>query len=160
MKKIYVNSSKIQGRGVFAGEDISKGEVIQYIKGKRFVKHNKTIQDSRAHPNWVGVSKYTWIDPAVPFKYLNHSCNPSAGIRGEVSLVALRDIKKDEEINFDYSTTELDENWSLPKCRCGEKDCRGFIGPIQNLSPVYVKKYLPNIPRKIYNIYKRHIIEG
>lgn len=156
MKKITFRKSRIEGQGLFADEDIKKGELIAYIKGKVFVKKNNSIKDVFDNPDWVGISRNSWIDPAIPFKYLNHSCEPSAAIRGRVSLIAITNIKKGDEITFDYSTTEVDERWSLPtRCRCGNSKCRGTITSIQKLSRKTIERYLPNIPTRIKNIYFR-----
>jgi hypothetical protein len=43
----------------------------------------------------------------------------------------MRDIKRDEEITFDYSTTIVDD-WHI-ECHCGAASCRGFIGRYRNL---------------------------
>jgi len=60
---------------------------------------------------------------------VNHSCSPNTGIlsrNGDVYLVSLRDIQAGEELSFDYSTSMVDEPWSMD-CLCGEKECRGKI---------------------------------
>lgn len=154
MKKITFRKSRIEGQGLFADEDIKKGELISYIKGKIFVKKNRSMEDVLGNPDWVGISRNCWIDPAIPFKYLNHSCNPNAAIRGKVSLVAIANIKKGDEITFDYSTTEVDERWEMPyRCRCGNSNCRGTITSIQKLNTKTVERYLPNIPTQIKKIF-------
>ena len=48
MKKIYIGKSRIDGKGIFAMEDIHKGERIQYIKGK-LVKHIIKNKDGSAY---------------------------------------------------------------------------------------------------------------
>jgi SET domain len=66
---------------------------------------------------------------------VNHSCEPNCGIRDEghrIVLFALRDIPKDEEITFDYSTTQTGGFWSM-LCRCGSSQCRGMIGDFKDL---------------------------
>ena len=60
---------------------------------------------------------------------MNHSCNPSCGLwqrGGDTFLWTVRDIAADEELSFDYSTSMMDEPWSM-ECACGEKACRGVI---------------------------------
>lgn len=155
MKNISVGKSKIHNKGVFAEEDIKKGETILHIKGERKHKVNKSVEDVFSHPNWVGFSRHMWIDPEPPYKQLNHSCKPTAGIKGKVTLVALSNINKGEEITFDYSTTELDPRWKLESCTCGEKGCRKILGPIQSLPRDLIAKYLPYIPTAIIKTYQR-----
>lgn len=155
MKHIYHATSKIDGLGIFAGEDIKKGDAIQHIKGevKFFVVKNKN--DSQSYPNWVGVGKNKWIDPEYPYKYLNHSCNPNSGIKGSVTMVAIKDIKEGEEITIDYSIIEGDNDWEM-KCRCGEKSCRRIIRSVQFLPSKVFKKYLPYIPTYFKRVYQSY----
>jgi len=56
-----------------------------------------------------------------------------------VFLVAMRDIKKDEEITFDYSMITAD-GWPL-ECSCGSPSCRKLIGNYRDLPDELKKKY-------------------
>lgn len=152
MKRISVKKSNISGSGIVAEEDIKKGEFIGYIRGKlkRLKVTNK--EESLSFPNWIGVEKGLWIDPANPYQFLNHSCDPSAGIKRRFSMVALKDIKKGEEITVDYSIIEGDELWEM-KCSCGSKNCRGLIKSVQYLPKSVFSKYLPLVPRYFQHLY-------
>lgn len=152
MKDIYAATSKIAGFGLMAGENVKKGELIRYIKGDIKFKINKSKKDALANPNWIGVANNHWIDPAKPYKFLNHSCNPTAGIKGRVALVALRDLQEGQEITIDYSTIEGDSRWEMP-CSCGEKECRGTIRSIGFLPKPIFQKYLPFIPKYFQQLY-------
>ena len=57
--------------------------------------------------------------------YLNHSCEPSAWIRG-LSVIALRDIAAGEGVTFDYNATEhaMAEPFD---CHCGTASCVGRV---------------------------------
>lgn len=155
MKQIYHSTSKIDGTGIFAGEDIKKGEVISRVKGELKFKINKNKADALANPDWVGIKKNQWIDPEKPYKFLNHSCNPSCGIKGKVTMIALKDIKEGEEITVDYSTIEGDLRWEM-KCNCGEKNCRGIIRSVQYLPKKQFAKYLPNVPTYFKKLYLKN----
>lgn len=153
MRKLIVRKSKIDGEGLFAGEDMKKGEFIQFITGKKIVRKNNSPEDSQEIPTWYGMSKYTWIDPGKSiFRYLNHSCDPSVAIVGIKKLVARRDISKGEEITVDYSMTDPDELWDM-ECHCGSKNCRGTIKSIQSLPLKYFKAHYPLIPKKFVAMY-------
>jgi SET domain-containing protein len=39
-------------------------------------------------------------------------------------MTAKRDIKKDEEITFDYATSEANTTKGITDCCCGEYNCR------------------------------------
>src|SRR3989338_3663068 len=146
-KKIYVKESKTHGKGIFALKNIKKGETIFIIKGKKinFLINNKK-QAEIAGFNWIGFGKNEWIDPTNYGLYLNNSCNPNSAIKGRVVVIAIRNIKKGEEITFDYSLKEADIFWHI-KCHCGSRNCRKTIKSIQFL------------PYKIFNKYKLHIPE-
>ena len=154
MKKVRVGKSKVHGKGVIADENIRKGEHIQYIRGPIVFKAPHNARESNIIANWVGVEKNRWIVPEKPFIFLNHSCEPNAAVVGKRLLVALKNVKKDEEITMDYSLTDADPHWQL-RCQCGSKSCRRYIGPIQMLPESVFKKYLPNIPRYFQKQYKR-----
>ncbi len=153
MIKIIEKNSPIHGKGIFAARDINKGQIVCVIKGQKMFKINKNKEDALAHPDWVGFEMNHWIDPVPPFKYLNHSCNPSSAVKGNVTLIAIRDIKKDEEITVDYSIIEADTRWYM-KCNCGEINCRGIIKSIQFLPQQIYKKYTPNISKNFQKIYE------
>ena len=155
MKRIYVGTSRIEGKGVFVVEKVKRGEMVTSIKGKMKFKVNEGPEDTFSNPDWVGITKSQWIDPEKPYKFLNHSCNPSAGIKGRVTLIALKDIKEDEEVTIDYSITECDDLWEM-KCSCGEKGCRKIVRSVQYLPERQFKKYFPYVPTYFKNLYLKH----
>ena len=136
---IYVKETAGRGLGVFAVRDILKDEIIAEFNGPAV-----TIEQMEGIPQevWdhlfnVGVNDYLIVrDPA---SRTNHSCDPNAGIIRDVFLVAMRDIKKDEEITFDYSIITAD-NWQL-ECHCGSPNCRKIIGNYRDLPDEVKKKY-------------------
>lgn len=161
MKQVKAYKSHIHGSGLFIEEGASKGELVAFIKGnystvKRQLLH--TPEDAIMNPDWVGVSMSMWINPDVPFKYINHSCNPSCGIKGKKSLYALKNLKSGDEITLDYSTIEANPHWKM-HCSCGEKNCRKTIRSVAYLPLASFKKYYPFIPtafKKFYINY-RHL---
>jgi SET domain-containing protein len=153
--KIHIQKSSMHGKGIFATKDIAKGEVVFIIKGKKikFLIDSKE-QAEKAGMNWVGYSRNQWIDPIEHCVYFNHSCDPNSAIKGRLTFVAVRDIKKGEEITFDYSLNESDIFWRM-KCRCGSKNCRKQIRSIQYLPSSLVKKRWQMIPKYFQDIYER-----
>jgi hypothetical protein len=79
--------------------------------------------------------------------YLNHSCEPSAWIRG-LGVVALRDIAVGEGVTFDYNATE--RTMAEPfACDCGTASCVGRVAGYAHLNATqrarirpYVSAYL------------------
>jgi hypothetical protein len=57
--------------------------------------------------------------------YSNHSCDANLGIRGEITFVAIRDIRAGEELTHDWCVTD-DDSYSV-KCNCGSPKCRGTV---------------------------------
>ena len=86
-------------------------------------------------------------NPSVPedTDYFNHSCEPNAGLRGQIFLVAMRDIAKDEEITFDYcmSLSEFEgSDFSISfDCQCGAPSCRGRVTQLDWKRPELQRKY-------------------
>ena len=119
--------------GVFAETTFEKGALISLWGGKIYTEAeidalSKTHPEFATHPVsvypgfFLGSTETGSLDEAELF---NHSCDPNAGIRGQVVLVARRLIETGEEITFDYDTTEVD---SIPfDCNCGTSECRGII---------------------------------
>jgi len=144
-----------KGRGVYTGRVFKKGEVICKVTGKVKSWKEMIISFDKysyiMHPLQIGPKKYFELD--VPYIFLNHSCSPNAGIKGETTLFAIRDIKKGEEITFDYSTT-IDESFV---CKCGSKNCRGAVSDFFALPKKTQKFYIKRkaVPEFILKKYKK-----
>lgn len=146
--RLAVNTSTIAGRGVFAGIDIRKGELIHRMGGRRVsllgciagvLTGDIRIDDP------LPIRKYEYIVLDEFSTLFNHSCAANAGIVNEVNLVALTDIARGTEITFDYSMTVrasvLTAFWTMP-CGCGAPSCRKTIGDIRTVSEAQVQRYL------------------
>lgn len=141
-KLIKVKSSGIHNKGVFAKKDIAKGmKIIEYVgeiitKAESDKRAENQLQNSENHTKDGGVyifelNKKQDIDGKVkwnPAKYINHSCDPNAeteNIRGHIWIIALKDIKKGEEITYNYGYGM--EDYQNHPCLCGSKNCIGYI---------------------------------
>ena len=73
-----------------------------------------------------------------------HSCNPTCGMRGVSKLFALRNIRKGEEITYDYSATTgpnvSSSIWTMD-CICGARNCRKIIGNVLSIPEKQLNKY-------------------
>lgn len=144
LPSIIVRRSKIQGRGVFAGEPIPAGTRIVEYTGAR-ISHAEADQDSddddprrRHHTFFFAVDDEVVIDGNVggsAARYVNHSCDPNCETviaRRRVYIHALRDIEPGEELLYDYWYV-TDESYTLGDlkriypCRCGAASCRGTL---------------------------------
>jgi SET domain-containing protein len=127
-----MQSSKIHRKGVFARHPIAKDEIIaiwggHVIPSDKLGKLPKYIL-TYSYP--VQISEEFYLGPKTSkdlddSEMFNHSCNPNAGIKGQVVLVARRSIRAGEEICFDYETTDTRGLDFI--CNCGEKCCRRTI---------------------------------
>lgn len=128
------------GKGLFCKRDIKKGEIIFKFIGK-LITFKQTIEaaDEFGYPLQIGDNLY--INLEEPMRFINHSCNPNTGIINDINLIALRDMKKGEEIYFDYSTS-MDEDYWVMQCMCGEANCRKTIKDFKYLPLQAKQKYL------------------
>ncbi len=156
---MVIKKSSVAGRGLFATMPIKKGEIIFIAKGKtiRHVINNK--KDAQFGASWLALEKGIWLNPSKenPWNYINHSCDPTAGIKGRVTIRAQKNIAPGEEVTIDYATNELEPLWQM-SCRCGSSRCRKTIrgamatepGVIMRQYPFVsdlVKKYLQKIKK-------------
>jgi hypothetical protein len=154
MKKYHVGKSNIHGKGIILDKDVKKNEVIFIFKGKEITYTGGAWRLGR---DWLQVGYVKWIIPSPngPSRYLNHSCNPTAGVRGRNVIVATRNIKKGEEVTIDYALSETYPLWHMP-CRCGSKNCRRTVKPYQDLSDQRKRKFIPYTSKYILDM-KMHL---
>jgi uncharacterized protein len=127
--KTEVRDSKIHGRGLFARADIAKDEIVA-VKGGHVIDR-KTLRENvtpRLGPVEIQIDDDLFIAPVtddereLSMLYLNHSCEANIGMRGEITFVAMRDIRSGEELTHDWAMTD-DDDYSI-ECNCGAPDCR------------------------------------
>lgn len=94
----YVDRSKIHGNGLYARVPIGKDTIIGKLIGK-------PCQVDGCYVLWLSKSK--GFEVSCDLKYINHALDPNACYYDDLTVVALRDIARDEEITHDYETA----NW-------------------------------------------------
>ena len=57
---------------------------------------------------------------------INHSCDPNVGFNESDDFVAMRTIKRGEELCWDYAFDESNSKFRM-RCRCGSIRCRGMV---------------------------------
>ena len=120
-KDIIVRKSSISGRGVFANRDFCAREAVLIWDPKPIKKADiqKLNKEDLHFIEKIGRRFYVMQSPE---KYVNHSCDPNTRTDGR-SDVALRNIKKGEEITSDYSDSDMISF----QCYCGSKKCKKII---------------------------------
>jgi SET domain-containing protein len=131
MTLVRVGKSRIEGTGLFAATDISKGtRIIEYTGEKIFKRESRRrLEAGNAyifHLNYrYDIDGQTFENTA---RYINHSCNPNCEIEkmhGTIWIVALRDITGGEELSYNYGYDS--ERYQENPCNCGAENCCGYI---------------------------------
>jgi len=144
--KTEVRESKIHGCGLFTTADIAKDEIVG-VKGGHIVD-GKTLREQITPvlgPVEIQIDDDLFITPLteeeceLSMLYLNHSCHPNLGMRGEITFVAMRDICAGEELTHDWAMTDHD-NYSV-ECNCGAPDCRKILTGKDWQRPDLQKRY-------------------
>lgn len=132
--KVERRRSKIKGQGLFAKEPIHKGEVVWHfsqdtvrtILANEFESLSKKEQQTWIdHCYQIGDRFYMDVDDA---RLMNHSCEPNIIDNpedGAATLVAARDIQKDEELTWSY--LPYMNPYQVFPCYCGSKNCVGVV---------------------------------
>jgi hypothetical protein len=129
--KIEVREDSLEGRGVIALQDITRDEIVaikagHVVTGDEIERITAEVGDFALQIDdgfYISPRTLDEVDDMTVF--INHSCDPNIGFRGQVVYVAMRDIKAGEELCHDYSM-ERSDNYALD-CRCGSSRCRGKV---------------------------------
>ncbi len=104
-----IAKSSIHGNGLFADEDIAKGTIVWSFNPLiDKILTDEQIQSLPAHIR-EHIDTYSFIDDGMHILcgdfgiFVNHSDTPNLGSAGDDS-VAIRDIKRGEEITDDYDS--------------------------------------------------------
>lgn len=163
-----------EGVGVFAVRNITKGtKIAGGPREKDFIKKNiipwqelktydketqKKIKDfCIGTPNGFLTSKYLDLNELSTSWYMNHSCNGNVGFDKNGDYITIRNIKRGEEISFDYGLLESNPKFIILNCTCGSNNCRGKISgndwknkKNKKLNHPYLKsKIEPRLKRKL-----------
>jgi len=127
------------GWGVFANRSFLRSELIVEVEGT-------VIEDPGYESNYcMEMTDEKTLEPAAPFRYMNHSCEPNCTIvllekavgdeaRTEWGLFVetLREIPRHEQLTIDYAWPP---DCAIP-CQCGSSGCRGWIIDEEQLSTI------------------------
>jgi uncharacterized protein len=150
--KLEVRDTKKYGKGVFAKEDIKKGDMLFVMGGYILTIEDENNLKGVVADKPIEISDQFSIGPrnASDLKkmlqhYVNHSCEPNAGFKGQIFMVAMKNIKKGEEICYDYAmvmnSSEDSNSYFTFDCKCGSKKCRGKITEDDWKLPDLQKRY-------------------
>ncbi|HVT01399.1 MAG TPA: SET domain-containing protein [Patescibacteria group bacterium] len=108
MNDVVIGKGKLAGKGIYANRDFKKGEIV--------IKYNlKPLNpdEFNALPDWEKEFTHTQFGNlnlySVPERYVNHSDKPNTyqDFKNGGADIALRDIKKGEEITTDATKDDI-----------------------------------------------------
>ncbi len=117
------------GHTVIARETIAKGELIVVWSGKLVQGCDLEALPATVRRYSLQVEEDHYLvslSDCEPADYVNHSCNPNAGLSGQIGLVAMRDIAAGEEVTYDYAMSD-GSPYDEFACGCGSHECRGRV---------------------------------
>lgn len=128
---LEIRRSGIHGTGGYARKDIPNGtRIIEYV-GERISKEESTRRCEADNEYIFIIDENIDLDgnfPWNPARFINHSCTPNCEAEwdeGRIFINAIRDIKKGEELTFNYGYDMEDYQDHL--CHCGTPACIGYI---------------------------------
>jgi SET domain-containing protein len=129
LPKIVRRRSPISGWGVYAAQPISDDTKIVEYKGALVSQAEAWRREQRYLPRqriWIFTLNDRWARDAAfggnIARYINHACRPNCYvdvIGRHIWIRASRDIRKGEELTYDYNT----EGVAGIPCRC-RRGCR------------------------------------
>jgi SET domain-containing protein len=143
--KTEVRPSPIHGRGLFARRAIRKGEIVA-IKGGHVLDARAlaTVRRAIAH-SYIQIADAFYLGARRSAEvrrnkiWLNHSCRPNVGIRGQCVFVAMRAIRAGEELTYDWAMEE--NSRAITRCACGSPGCRHTLRGQDWRLPALQRKY-------------------
>ena len=127
--KMEVRKTNKYGKGSFATEAIKKGELIAIHAGWLMTRAEEESH-KRYRDHGLQITEELVLLSYDDDNYFNHCCNANSGYKGQMFLVAMRNIKPGEEITIDYCTILHESPGAKPynmTCLCGAKGCRGVV---------------------------------
>jgi len=118
--KTKLDKSLISGIGLFANQDVLKGELIWKMTSISVFKITPDRYEalSQIEKDFITDKDYYWLDehgnyliPIDDSRFVNHSNNPNIIETDENFCFASRDINQNEELTIDYKTLIPKELW-------------------------------------------------
>ena len=132
---LVVKDSAIEGRGLFATENLPEGEIVLRLSG-RLVSTDELrhlIEQANADPSHSYVDTLTIYEdahlvlpPGTLIHFGNHSCDPNMWHVGPYEIATRRAVGIGEELTIDYGTQSGADGFSMV-CSCGTPLCRRLV---------------------------------
>jgi uncharacterized protein len=130
--KTEKRTSQLHGRGLFAREPISAGEIVAVKGGIIMDAATFALVRDAVSPAEMQIEDDLYIAPGsaedveANLLCLNHSCQPNVGVRGQITFVAMWNIPAGAELTIDYAMIDGNPAERMA-CSCGAPECRRNI---------------------------------
>jgi SET domain-containing protein len=136
--------------GLFTARSLKKGTIIGEADKfeERFIpwtEYKKIDSVTKKKVKQYCIQTPTGFYAPQDFNYLtvpwnmNHSCNYNIGFDDKGNFVTVRNVKKGEELTWDYGMGISDPRFKL-ECKCNAKNCRKIITGNDWKNIEYMKK--------------------
>jgi len=117
------------GHGSVAVEPFAVGEVVAAFGGRCVTRDELDLLPRHQQTRSIQIEDSLYLAGAPepePADFINHSCEPNCGMRGNSVLVALREIQPGEALTYDYAMSD-GSDYDEFECNCGSARCRGKV---------------------------------
>jgi uncharacterized protein len=146
------------GKAVFARVLIEPGEIIALWSGRIVSAEELEELPAEIRRHTVQVEEGLYLASLTADElpdYINHACDPNAGLAGEITIVAMRPIRPGEEVTIDYAMCD-GSPYDEFDCACGSVNCRGRVTGDDWRDPVLWERYRghfsPYLQRRIEDL--------
>jgi len=153
------------GHGVFANQMIASGELLAIWGGEVVTLEQFSELPRRTQQLSVQIEDRFYLVPSKPGEpadYINHSCDPNAGMDGQIAVVAMHEILPGEEICIDYAMCD-GSPYDEFECACGTSRCRGTITgndwQRKELWARYEGYFSPYLQRRVHKLILEEAVE-
>jgi hypothetical protein len=149
---LIVRDTGHYGLGIFAREAIPADTLLIACGGPILTIEDENNLPPECSDLFIEISEWHSFGPRnakkiplMPQHYVNHSCEPNAGWKGQIFLMAMRDIRSGEQITYDYAMVMHSNQqsacyWTM-NCECGSSLCRGVIAEDDWMRPELQLRY-------------------
>jgi hypothetical protein len=133
--QVAARDSEIEGRGLFAREELDAGIVVLRLGGRLVstAELERLIEQANTDPSRPYVDTLTIYEDRhlvlpsdSPIHFGNHSCDPTMWHMGPYEIATRRPIQAGEELTIDYGTQSGAPGFAMT-CHCGSGLCRGEV---------------------------------
>lgn len=149
------------GKAVYARDVIEPGELIAVWSGRIVEADELDELSEEIRRHTVQVEERLYLASYGPDEgpdFINHSCEPNAGLDGQIAIVALARIQPGEEVTIDYAMCD-GSPYDEFDCACGSPICRGRVTGNDWRIPLLWERYAghfsPYLERRIKALKRR-----